>query len=304
MTILRALVPLIALLALSPTAVAEETLSIEYQGVPRQYLMHAPADPAGPRPLLLYLHGLRPADWQNHSLAEIDAAADREGFVAVYPAALQRRWNFSGQRDEKSKAGAAYADDVGFIGKLIDDLVARRIADRRRIYAFGDSRGALMAFELMCHMPDRIAAAGPMISGMVERQRDACAPARAVPLSVLAGTDDPIQSYDGWLLPTGRLLSMPETMEFWRVKHGCTGQKSTILPHRRGEDPTRIVLVQWTGCLVEDSVRLYRINGGGHQVPSLTPGPDNDWAKTAGRQNTDIEAIDTFWDFAKRFSLP
>ena len=74
-----------------------------------------------------------------------------------------------------------------------------------------------------------------------------------------------------------------------------------MLPHRVSGDPTRPLLIRWTGCAVEDSVRLYRVNGGGHRVPSLTPPADDDWARRAGRQNEDIETIDAFWEFAKRF---
>lgn len=299
---LRALVLAAAALAWPGGLAAAEDLTIEHQGIARHYLIHQPAENGAARPLLVYLHGLRPADWQNRPWAEIDAAADREGFVAIYPAALQGRWNFSGQRDEKTKAGDLDADDLGFIGKLIDDLIARQIADPKRVYAFGESRGGVMSFELMCHMAERIAAAGPLISGMIEAQRDACKPDRAVPLFALAGTNDPVQQYDGWLLPTGRLLSVPETMEFWRLKHGCTGQQSMALPHRVPEDTTRILLVQWTGCAIEDAVRLYRVNGGGHRVPSLIPEPESDWTKKAGRQNLDIETVDEFWNFAKRFS--
>jgi polyhydroxybutyrate depolymerase len=91
-------------------------------------------------------------------------------------------------------------------------------------------------------------------------------------------------------------------MEFWRVRHGCTGQKMSPLPHRIADDPTSITLVQWTGCAIDDGVRLYRVNGGGHRVPTLTVGPEDDWAKKVGRQNHDIETIDAFWGFAKRFA--
>jgi poly(3-hydroxybutyrate) depolymerase len=52
----------------------------------------------------------------------------------------------------------------------------------------------------------------------------------------------------------------------------------------------------------EDAVRIYRVNGGGHHVPSFTPVPDDDWATQAGRQNHDIETIGEFWAVAKRFS--
>jgi polyhydroxybutyrate depolymerase len=90
-------------------------------------------------------------------------------------------------------------------------------------------------------------------------------------------------------------------MEFWRVRHGCTGQDFKSLPHRLAEDPTRIRLITWTGCTVEGAVRLYRVNGGGHQVPMFAPG-DPEWIKKAGRINHDIETAEEFWSFARKFS--
>jgi len=302
MSILRAAVVLVFLLSASGLR-AEQSGSVEHQGVARPYLMHLPQGKSGALPLVVYLHGLRSDDWHNHSWPELDATADREGFVATYPEAIKGRWNFSGQRDEKMKIGDEPADDIGFLAKLIDDLVSRGVADPKRVYAIGESRGSLMSFELMCRLADRIAAAGALISGMIAGQRDACAPSRAVPVFALAGTADPVQFYDGWLLPSGRLLSVPETMEFWRVRHGCTGQTLTELPHRLGDDTTRLTLIQWTGCTTENAVRLYRVDGGGHRVPSLRTAPEQEWEKKFGRQNHDIETIDTFWDFAKSFAI-
>ena len=281
-------------------ALADPPPALEHQGVARHYLLHQPAGDASPRPLLIYLHGLRPAGWQNHTQAEIDVAADREGFVAAYPAALEGRWNYTGQLSDKVKIGDQVADETGFIAELIDRLASEKIADPSRVYLIGESRGGLMVFELMCRMADRIAAAAPLITGMTEGQRDACAPTRPVPVFAVNGTADPIQRYDGWLFPTGRLLSVPETMEYWRLQHGCTGQKATMLPHRVETDPTRIMLVQWTGCRGGDAMRLYRVSGGGHQVPSFTAASEA-WVREAGRQNQDIETIDAFWDFAKAF---
>jgi polyhydroxybutyrate depolymerase len=228
--------------------------------------------------------------------------AGRTGFVAAYPEALELRWNYTGQLGAKVMAGDQIADDAGFIGKLIDRLTEQKIVDPSRVYVIGESRGGLMAFELMCRMADRIAAAAPLITGMTEAQRDACNPSRPVPVFAVNGTGDPIQRYDGWLFPTGRLLSVPETMEFWRLRHGCTGQKATPLPHRFATDPTRMLLVEWTGCRTEGAVRLYRVEAGGHRVPSLEPAPDDDWAKRAGPRSRDIETIDEFWSFARRFS--
>jgi polyhydroxybutyrate depolymerase len=281
---------------------AADDLTIDHQDIARHYLMHRPAPNAPEQPLVIYLHGLRPAVWQNHTQAAFDAAADREGFVMVYPEALEHRWSYLGQVSPPVKAGEQVADDVGFIGKLIDRLVAQKVADAKRVYVVGESRGGLMTFQLMCNLADRIAAAAPLITGMTEGQRDACKPERAVPLFAVDGTGDPIQRYDGWLFPAGRLLSVPETMEFWRGQLGCSGQKAELLPHRIGADPTRLSLVEWTGCVPEGAMRLYRVEGGGHQVPSFAPAPNDDWTRRAGPRSQDIETIDEFWAFARRFS--
>jgi polyhydroxybutyrate depolymerase len=94
---------------------------------------------------------------------------------------------------------------------------------------------------------------------------------------------------------------MPETVEFWRVRHGCTGQEMKRLPHRLSEDTTRIMLSEWTGCAIEGAVRLYRVNGGGHQVPSFAPG-NPDWIKQGGPLDHDIETAEEFWSFARKFN--
>jgi polyhydroxybutyrate depolymerase len=299
------IVPALVALALSFSSQitrAADEFAIDHQAIARHYLMHRPSgDDGSPSPLVVYLHGLRPPGWKNHTQTETDTAADREGFVAVYPEALERRWNYAGQVDEPGRIQGNVVDDVGFIGKLIDGLVSRKIADPARIYAIGDSRGGLMTFELMCQLADRLAAAGPLITGMTDRQRDGCNPPQPVPVLVVAGVSDPIQPYDGWITGARRLLSIPETMDFWRLQHGCTGQTRKLLPHRVQADVTRIALWEWTGCRTPNAVKLYRVAGGGHQVPSFTPASP-EWVRQAGLQNQDIETIDEFWQFAKQFS--
>jgi len=286
---------------LCQAALAQDDLAIEHQGVIRHALLIAPsATLAGKSPLLIYLHGIRPKDWKNHTQREIDTLAYREGIIAAYPEAIGFRWNYTDQLKEPQKAGAAVADDLGFIDKLIQKLIADNNADPSRVYVFGDSRGGLMTFSVMCRFADRIAAAGPLITSMTSTQIASCNPKRAVPLMAVAGSNDFLQPYDGSLGKDYRLLSVPETMEFWRVRHGCTGQEFRLLPHRLSEDRTRIMLSEWTGCTVEGAVRLYRVNGGGHQVPTFAPG-NPDWIKQAGSLNHDIETAEEFWTFARKF---
>jgi polyhydroxybutyrate depolymerase len=283
-------------------ASAQDDLTIEHQGVARHALLHQPPTaPTGKSPLIVFLHGVRPPDWKNHTQPEIDRLADRDGALAAYPEAIGHRWNYATRISEPQKIGDTVADDVGFIKKLIAHLIANNRADPSRVYVLGDSRGGLMTYTVMCQLADQIAAAGPLISGMTDAQIAECDPARAVPLMVVAGTSDRFQPYDGFLGKEMRLLSVPETMEFWRVRHRCTGQEQKMLPHRLSEDTTRIWLSEWTGCAIEGAVRLYRVNGGGHQVPSFAPG-EPDWIKQAGPENHDIETAEEFWAFARKFS--
>ena len=286
---------------------SEEAVKVTHQGVERAAVLYRPATAVGPRPLIVALHGRGQSVTQFREGARccglpFDAVADREGFVVLYPEAIDLQWSYGRPVGAPMPAvNGEPADDVGFIRGLIDELIAKKIADPARIYVAGVSRGGLMAFTLACALSDRIAAVAPLITGMTDHQRADCKPERAIPMLVIAGTNDPVQDYDGALLPRGRLLSVPETMEFWRVLHGCTGQKRALLADRDRSDRTRILRVDWIGCKGDAPVILYRVQGGGHQVPSLAAsggGPGHRF----GLRNRDIETTEEIWTFFKDLS--
>lgn len=52
-----------------------------------------------------------------------------------------------------------------------------------------------------------------------------------------------------------------------------------------------------------DPLRLYRVDGGGHTLPTLTPHPPEAEARE-GRRNRDFEASELAWEFLKQWSLP
>ena len=220
-------------LSASP-ARADERIVVEHQGVERMATLHRPsALQAVPAPLIVALHGLGQSIEVLHDWLHLDAAADHAGFNVVYPEAIGRKWNYGRPiKDAQPTVNGKTVDDVGFIRSLLDGLVSMKVADPARIYVTGMSRGGLMTYTLVCALSNRIAAAAPLISGMTDRQREDCRPTRPVPMMVIAGTNDESQWYDGIITPAGRLLSIPETMEYWRVKNGCTEETASWLPHR------------------------------------------------------------------------
>src|ERR1700712_2078843 len=88
------------------SAQSDREAELEHQGLTRHYELHLPpgAADAGPRPLIVALHGLdKSQDWHRtvgwlRAWWTMDAVADREGFVIAYPAAVGGRWSYSPQR--------------------------------------------------------------------------------------------------------------------------------------------------------------------------------------------------------------
>ncbi len=196
---------------LASVAFAQDLRTLDHQGISRSFLIHnSQAAKSGPKPTVIALHGFRDpgqamtAEGQLDRIAwrKLDEVASQEDFITIYPGAINGRWNYTGT-SAPVRAGAGIADDIGFISKVIDQLRLEKISDGRRIYLFGFSRGAFMTFEMLCRAADYFAAAATMAGSMLEAQRDACRPVRAVPLAVFAGTDDLNVPYDGWVCQTG-----------------------------------------------------------------------------------------------------
>lgn len=286
-------------------AQSDRDATLQHLGVERRYVLHLPpgAPDAGPRPLVLALHGLdRDGDSADavhwfRAWWTMDAIADREGFAVVYPEAIAGRWNYGDGRPTPLPGGTDPADDVGFLAALLDRLVADHIADPAHLFVTGASRGGLMTWTLACSMPQRFSAAAPLITPMTGAQLADCRPAQLMPLLALAGTDDRSQPYEGWLYPDLgiRTASMPETMEFWRRLHGCTDETARAVPHRPDTGRTRAALISWTGCTDGGAVQLLRIAGGGHQLPTLTP--DERPRAPGDARNHDLETAEEVWRF-------
>ena len=62
-------------------------------------------------------------------------------FVGVYPQGYQKMWNSGGNESSK-------ADDVAFVGDIIDKLKEYKNLDFERIYAIGTSNGSSMTNKL------------------------------------------------------------------------------------------------------------------------------------------------------------
>jgi polyhydroxybutyrate depolymerase len=223
--------------------------SISVGGQARTYRLFVPASlPTGQQvPLGLLLHGCGPTDNGDGfaGVTGFDQKASTGGFIAVYPDGAGGCWN--------SGLCCGQADDVGFMGHLLDRLESSLPINRKRVFVAGFSGGGALALRLGCQLANRIAGVVSVGGAMVYED---CRPARPVPLLEMHGTADEIAPITGGVLgmPTPAVGSFVQT---WARLDGCVGGP---LDSRNGITTTS----QWAQCASKAVVRLDTIEGGHH----------------------------------------
>jgi polyhydroxybutyrate depolymerase len=261
-------------------AAANERKSVMVGATERHYEVHLPKGraPAAHVPLVIVLHGGGGDAETARQQSGMDAKADQDGFIAVYPIGTTRRGRQVFTWNAWRCCGAALAqrvDDVGFIRVLVDTLAGEYRIDRKRIYATGHSNGGMLAYRLGCEAADVFAAIAPLSAALNTHECRA-----ASPVSVIAfhGTADEHVLFEGgeprraFDLNKREDNSVAFAMDFWKKRDGCAAEP------KRSRDG-RVVHDAWT-CAEGTAVELYATEGGGHVWP-------------AG-------ATDRIWEFFKR----
>ncbi|HLJ76104.1 MAG TPA: PHB depolymerase family esterase [Acidobacteriaceae bacterium] len=309
--VLRLLPPALLSLtiALPVRAGTADTLMID--GTPRTYHLQTPA--RVPAPLVLVLHG---NSQQGRDLLEHTswpAVARHEGFALALPDGLNHAW--ADLRSDAEVAGRRPppgTDDVKFLAALIQDLVARGIADPRRVYVAGISNGGAMAMSLACERPGLVAAVSSTIMAMTQTMVAVCHPQQGTPLILMNGTADPLVNFAGGrgrsrMMGVSGLLSAEDTLRFWRKLDGCAPDDAdaTALPDVARDDGSHVVRVN-SRCPAGIGVVLYRVEGGGHRMPDVIADARHAQLvdRILGPQNHDINGPQVIWDFLKQYARP
>lgn len=284
----------------SPAIAKDLNETINVNGKTRSYLVHIPDRLAATQkvPLVMMLHGGGGGPESIIRSSEMSAKADKEGFIAVYPAGidtatgpLKGTWNAVGC------CGAAMRnkeDDILFISKLIDKMIATRNIDAKRVYVGGMSNGALMSERLAAVIGNKISAIASVSGGIFSSQPAARVP---VPTIIFHGLKDDMVPYAGGMSPnklvaTNQALPFkptPESFNYWRTQNRCTGP----LAVQKGVDFT---LQTASRCAGGADVVFYTMMNGGHEWPRK----DSTWGPIRGNSTpSSINATDVMWTFFK-----
>jgi polyhydroxybutyrate depolymerase len=301
-----------------PLSTGDHEFALTVAGRSRYYLVRVPpaAQSGAALPVVLALHGGGGNPDQFKEESDFDVVADREGFLAVYPAGngtiLTPRtlltWNAG--TDCCGTALQQNVDDVEFLLAVVEHLAARTPVDEDRLYAAGHSNGAMMAYRLAAEAADRLAAIAPVAGAM---QLATFSPGRAVPVLHIHSVDDPRALYDGGLGPPfplggNQVFHQPvvDGLEAWRSRNGCPeapevtaeleGSVGTV---NEGHTAEKLV---WAPCATGAPVVHWRMTGVGHGWPGRILSPARE--ELVGGSTTLLSAPEEAWTFFEGFELP
>ena len=288
----------------------DHTFTVEHGGRARSYIVHVPpGSGASPGPVVLNFHGGGGHAASQESYSRMNATADREGFVAVYPngtghfGARLLTWNAGTCCGSAQKENI---DDVGFTRALVDDLARRTHLDRSRVYATGLSNGAMMAYRLAVEASDLVAAIAPVAGAEVAEFH----PRRPMPIMHVHSVDDQRALYAGGLGPpfpltNDRVLhqAVESVIARWVAFDGCPTPGRTG-PTLRGSGKTAAFTatpITYAPCREGVEVVLWKLSGSGH----VWPGAALDYLPRLLGHGTDvIDANAEMWRFFSRFHRP
>ncbi|MFQ5604141.1 MAG: FlgD immunoglobulin-like domain containing protein, partial [bacterium] len=266
---------------------------------------------SSPRPLVVLLHG---GGGNIDSFLGLDGKkapfklwldiADEEKLFLAIPQGYQKHWNDC--RGDCIHCGDE--DDVGFLNEMINQLTNKYAIDTTRIYATGESNGGLMSYRLAFELSDRITAIAAIIAALPAI--NICdGPEKPIPVLIMNGTSDKFIPWQGGLSinqGSGSFLSASETVDFWVNYNNCdTIPESYDFPDGPYEDSSTVHRDIYSNGTQNTEVVHYRVDGGGHNSPSIEQQYADWFLKLAGlgAQNHDIEMSREVWGFFKRHTL-
>ncbi|MFW6272896.1 MAG: alpha/beta hydrolase family esterase, partial [bacterium] len=171
----------------------DETFTMEYDGLERDYYVYVPSEVKEGAPLLMMLHGYAAIIEHFVERSDMKKLADRDKVILVYPEGTPalglNHWNANLEYED--------VDDVGFLTTLVNHLIEEYQVNENLIFVGGHSNGGFMAYTLACEANDTFK--GFMsVSGLMSGETwDTCNVKEETNIFHFHGTDDMIVPPDG-----------------------------------------------------------------------------------------------------------
>lgn len=283
--------------------------SIVHQTYQRKFTVHTPTGftNSTPVPVVFMLHGGGGTMTNAQGFTNLNSVSNTNGFLAVYPQGygIIPSGGFSWADGRGTSADIAGVDDLGFIDKLLDTLIANYSIDTNKIYICGFSNGGFMTQRFACQQNQRFAAMASLGSIMDTTLFASCNPSRPIPMLFMLGTADPFVPYNGGPMigsgPVPPIVGIDTLINFWKINNNCKTSNTPInVPNIDLTDSSTVTVFNYTNCSCNSDISFYIINGGGHTWPGVEI---PSYEIIAGQTNEDIQASVELWNFFNAHNL-
>ena len=241
----------------------------EVGGLTRRLLLANHVAGAGPRPLVVELHGSGLFPYEQMVMSGLHLTGAEAGFLVAAPEAgvpfqlypdwaVGTTWRLPGMPLPRTNYVPDGPDDAGFVLAMIDALVDAGLADPKRVYVTGFSAGGRFASHLAAVAPERFAGAAP-VAGLRLSQHATAAPP---PILSIHGRLDELNAFEGGLGPRWD-LGVEETVAAYAERFGWPAATRQA----DGELMTRLSVHDGQGV---ERLRQYVVDDGRHVWPSST----------------------------------
>jgi polyhydroxybutyrate depolymerase len=208
-------------------------------------------------PLVVILHGLGQSAEHMAGIGGWVSFARTHEAVVVFGEGWEHSWNAGTCCGEASKDDV---DDVGYLNRLIDEVVEETGADRDSVHMVGFSNGGMMTYRYLCEGDVRLKGAASIAGTNV----DDCTPTRPTTFLQISGTADtivPVDDEPSVDAELGPLEPVSEAIRGVARAFGCPAPKVSRT------DPVTTTL--WTPCDEGVTVRFDLVTGMLHEYPVL-----------------------------------
>jgi len=173
-----------------------KTLMVD--GRQREYIIHFPPNYqiTAKLPVLFGLHGGGGSYENTAKFYNLNALADKNGFIVIYPNAIDKSWTIPGF-STRSKGTDSTVDDVHFISVLLDTVIQNYKGDSTNVFTTGISRGGEFSLYLAYKLSGRITAIAPVCASVPVPVLKHYSFRHPTPVLLINGTNDPLIPYDG-----------------------------------------------------------------------------------------------------------
>lgn len=269
-------------------------------GKTRTYTYYVPVMYTGATavPLVFNLHGLSGSSVKQETYQDFRTIADTANFIIVHAAGLNQSPipTFSLPGWGSMSTVAAGAADMTFIMSLLDTMISKYTIDANRVYSTGFSQGGFMSYNLACQQNARFAAVASNCASLSKDNMAASNLVHPTPVMEIHGTSDNTIAYAG----NSTYLHVDSLIKHWVCVNNCDTIPAIDTFDINFTDNCYPIHYVYSGGTDGSTVELYKIQDGGHQVPSDVTTAN---AYGVGNRNMDFKASKVIWEFFRKYSL-